>query len=92
MAGPSICVLYIVLRYMLHLARTERCVNAYQGQLPTLWWQYSYHGKATNWFVATRAGPRLRPTPLRVFRQTVWHYVKSGRPELFMYDRDSIKA
>ena len=30
--------------------------------------------------------------PLRVFRRTVWHYVKSGRPELFMYNRDSIKA
>jgi len=65
---------YVVLRYILHLAVTERCVKGLSD--------YSYHGRR----------PRLRRRPCRVFRQTVWHYVKSGRPELFMYDRDSIKA
>ena len=43
------------------------------------------------WFVATRAVPDFAHA-LRVVRQTVWHYVKSGRPERFMYERGSIKA
>jgi hypothetical protein len=44
------------------------------------------------WFVATRAAPDFAPRPCVWFDKPVWHYVKSGRPERFMYERDSIKA
>jgi len=87
---------YILLRYKLNLAR-ERCVNVYQyqGMCPSPGWvSICVAEKLCNWFVGTR----LRPTRLTgltscvCFNKPVWHYVKSGRPELFMYDRNSIKA
>jgi hypothetical protein len=48
--------------------------------------------KLRNWFVATAPAPDFAHAPACCFDKPVWHYVKSGRPELFMYDRDSIKA
>jgi hypothetical protein len=95
---------YILLRYQLNLAHRERCVNVYQyqGMCPSPGWVTQAEDvgsiciaeKLRNWFVGTR----LRPTRITgltscvCFNKPVWHYVKSGRPELFMYDRNSIKA
>jgi hypothetical protein len=42
--------------------------------------------------ITGRAAQDFAPRPCVCSDKPVWHYVKSGRPELFMYDKDSIKA
>jgi hypothetical protein len=93
-ADPSICF-NIVLRYILHLARPERMLMLINIKIavPHCGGQYSYHRKVKQLVCGIRAAnSNFALTALRVFRQTVWHHVKSGRAKLFMYDRESIKA